>query len=195
MFTSRAEHRLLLREDNADLRLSEKGYRVGLKSKQEYEKVKKKEKMLELELARLSSSKIVPTEKVKEKLSQLGIKPIKAPLTLKELLRRPEITYRELEVLDEESSKVEREIARQVEIQIMYDGYIERELQQVKNFKKMENLKIPANFDFQSIPSLSSEIKEKLSKIRPHSLGQASRISGVTPAAISILMIYLKKQS
>jgi len=195
MFTSRAEHRLLLREDNADLRLLEKGYRVGLKSKEEYEKVKKKEKMLELELARLSSSKIIPTKKIKEKLSRLGIKPIKAPLTLKELLRRPEITYRELKILDEESSKVEREIARQVEIQIMYDGYIERELQQVEKFKRMENLKIPANFDFQSIPSLSSEIKEKLSKIRPHSLGQASRISGVTPAAISILMIYLKRQS
>lgn len=193
MFTSRAEYRLLLREDNADMRLRAKGYRVGLVSREEYEKVKGKERMVKLELDRLGSSKVFPTEEVNEKLIQLGTKPIKAPLSLRGLLRRPEVTYRKLKSLDKESCTVEREIVRQVEIQIMYDGYIERELQQVEKFKKMENLKIPPNFDFQSIPSLSSEVKEKLSQIKPHSLGQASRISGITPAAISILMIRLKR--
>jgi len=195
MFTSRAEYRLLLREDNADIRLREKGYRVGLVSSEEHQKVKRKERMVKLELDRLSSSKIFPTQKTNEKLIQLDTKPIKAPLTLRGLLRRPEVTYEKLKILDKESCTVERGIARQVEIQIMYDGYIERELQQVEKFKKMENLKIPPNFDFQSISSLSSEVKEKLSKIKPHSLGQASRISGITPAAISILMIHLKRLS
>ena len=195
MFTSRAEYRLLLREDNADIRLREKGYRVGLVGSEEHQKVKGKERMVKLELDRLSSSKIFPTQETNEKLIQLDTKPIKAPLSLRGLLRRPEVTYEKLKNLDEESCKVEREIARQVEIQIMYDGYIERELQQVEKFKKMENLKIPPNFDFQSISSLSSEVKEKLSKIKPHSLGQASRISGITPAAISILMIHLERLS
>ncbi|HDZ49976.1 MAG TPA: tRNA uridine-5-carboxymethylaminomethyl(34) synthesis enzyme MnmG [Candidatus Aerophobetes bacterium] len=195
MFTSRAEYRLLLREDNADIRLREKGYRVGLVSSEEYQKVKRKERMVKLELDRLSSSKILPTQETNKKLTQLGTKPIRAPLSLRGLLRRPEVTYEKLKILDKESCKVEREIARQVEIQIMYDGYIERELQQVEKFKRMENLKIPPNFDFQSITSLSSEAKEKLSKIKPHSLGQASRISGITPAAISILMIHLERLS
>ncbi|GAG96972.1 unnamed protein product, partial [marine sediment metagenome] len=140
------------------------------------------------------SSKIFPTQEANKKLVQLGTKPIKAPLSLRGLLRRPEVTYEKLKILDKESCTVEREIARQVEIQIMYDGYIERELQQVEKFKKMENLKIPSGFGFQNIPGLSSEVKEKLSKIKPHSLGQASRISGITPAAISILIIYLKRQ-
>lgn len=193
MFTSRAEYRLLLREDNADIRLREKGHRVGLVSREEYEKVKEKERMVKLELDRLTSSRILPTQETNEKLIQLGTKPIKAPLSLRGLLRRPEVTYRKLKILDKESCTVEKEIARQVEIQIMYDGYIERELQQVEKFKKMENLKIPPNFDFQSIPSLSSEVREKFSRIKPHSLGQASRISGITPAAISILMIRLKR--
>ena len=193
MFTSRAEYRLLLREDNADIRLREKGYRVGLVSSEEYQKVKRKERMVKLELDRLSSSKIFPTQKTNEKLIQLDTKPIKAPLSLRGLLRRPEVTYEKLKILDKESCTVEREIARQVEIQIMYDGYIERELQQVEKFKKMENLKIPPGFDFQNISGLSSEVKEKLSRIKPHSLGQASRISGITPAAISILMIHLKR--
>jgi tRNA uridine 5-carboxymethylaminomethyl modification enzyme len=195
MFTSRAEYRLLLREDNADIRLREKGYRVGLVSSEEHQKVKRKERMVKLELDRLSSSKIFPTQKTNEKLIQLDTKPIKAPLSLRGLLRRPEVTYEKLKILDKESCKVEREIAGQVEIQIMYDGYIERELQQVEKFKKMENLKIPPGFGFQNIPGLSSEVKEKLSKIKPHSLGQASRISGITPAAISILMIHLKRLS
>lgn len=193
MFTSRVEYRLLLREDNADLRLREVGYRVRLVTREEYEKTKEKEKAVKAELARLSSTKIFPNPIVNKELNQLGTRPIKSPLSLKELLKRPEISYQDLKVLDKEKGKISEEEARQVEIQVMYDGYIKRQLDEVERFKKMEKLKIPPHFEFQSIPSLSGEVKEKLSRIRPHSLGQASRISGVTPAAISILMIYLKK--
>ncbi len=215
MFTSRVEYRLLLREDNADLRLRKKGYRVGLVTPEEYEKTKEKAQAVKAELARLSSTRIFPNTGVNKELIQLGTRPIKSPLSLKELLKRPEISYQDLKslapslfpqerggpeitpqdlkLLDKETGKITAEEARQVEIQVMYDGYIKRQLDEVERFKRMEKLKIPPGFDFQSIPSLSGEVKEKLSGIRPHSLGQASRISGITPAAISILMIYLKK--
>ncbi|MFQ6066217.1 MAG: tRNA uridine-5-carboxymethylaminomethyl(34) synthesis enzyme MnmG [bacterium] len=193
MFTSRAEYRLLLREDNADLRLREKGYRIGLVEKAEYEKVKAKEKHVKTELDRLSSVRISPSDKINKKLLSLGSRPINHKVSLRELLRRPEISYQDLGLFDEEVSKIEDEEARQVEIQVMYDGYMKRQLQQVKDFKRMEKLKIPLDFDYEAIGGLSTEVKEKLSKIRPNSLGQASRISGVTPAAISVLMIYLKK--
>ena len=193
MFTSRAEYRLLLREDNADLRLREKGYRIGLVEKAEYEKVKAKESHIKAELDRINSIRISPGDKVNKKLASLGSSPINHMVSLRELLRRPEISYQDLGLFDEEVSKIEDEEAQQVEIQVMYDGYIKRQLQQVKNFKRMEKSKIPLDFDYEAIGGLSTEVKEKLSQIRPHSLGQASRISGVTPAAISILMIYLKK--
>jgi len=193
MFTSRAEYRLLLREDNADLRLREKGYRIGLVEKAEYKKAEAKEKRVKDELDRLSSIRISPGSEVNQKLVSLGSRPIKHMVSLRDLLRRPEISYQGLGLFDEEVSKIEDGEAQQVEIQVMYDGYIKRQLQQVKNFKRMEKLKIPLDFDYEAIGSLSTEVKEKLSKIRPHSLGQASRISGVTPAAISVLMIYLKK--
>jgi len=193
MFTSRAEYRLLLREDNADLRLREKGYRVGLVEKTEYQKVKAKESHIKAELDRLSSIRISPGNEINKKLVSLGSRPINHMVSLRELLRRPEISYQDLGPFDEEISKIEDGEAQQVEIQVMYNGYIKRQLQQVKNFKKMEKLKIPLDFDYEAIGGLSTEVKEKLSKIRPHSLSQASRISGVTPAAISVLMIYLKK--
>ncbi len=193
MFTSRSEYRLLLREDNADLRLREKGYRIGLIEKAEYQEVEAKEKHIKGELDRLSSISISPGDKINKKLASLGSSPINHTVSLRELLRRPEISYQDLGFFDEEVSKIEDGEAQQVEIQVMYDGYIKRQLQQVKNFKKMEKLKIPLDFDYESVGGLSTEVKEKLSKIRPYSLGQASRISGVTPAAISVLMIYLKK--
>jgi len=193
MFTSRSEYRLLLREDNADLRLREKGYRIGLVEKAEYQEVEAKEKHIKGELDRLSSIRISPGDKINKKLASLGSSPINHTVSLRELLRRPEISYQDLGFFDEEGSKIEDGEAQQVEIQVMYDGYIKRQLQQVKNFKKMEKLRIPLDFDYESVGSLSTEVKEKLSKIRPYSLGQASRISGVTPAAISVLMIYLKK--
>jgi tRNA uridine 5-carboxymethylaminomethyl modification enzyme len=193
MFTSRAEYRLLLREDNADLRLRERGYRVGLIEKAEYENIKAKESHIQAELDRLDSIRISPSDKINEKLASLDSRSINHMVSLRELLRRPEISYQDLALFDGEVSRIEDGEAQQVEIQVMYDGYIKRQLQQVKNFKRMERLKIPLDFDYEAIGGLSNEVKEKLSKIRPHSLGQASRISGVTPAAISILMIYLKK--
>ncbi len=193
MFTSRSEYRLLLREDNADLRLREKGYRIGLIEKAEYQEVEAKEKHIKGELDRLSSISISPSDKINKKLASLGSSPINHTVSLRELLRRPEISYQDLGFFNEEGSKIEDGEAQQVEIQVMYDGYIKRQLQQVKNFKKMEKLRIPLDFDYESVGGLSTEVKEKLSKIRPYSLGQASRISGVTPAAISVLMIYLKK--
>ncbi len=193
MFTSRAEYRLLLREDNADLRLREKGYRIGLVEKAEYKKAEAKEKRVKDELDRLSSIRISPGNEVNKKIVSLGSRPINHMVSLRDLLRRPEISYQGLGLFDKEVSKIEDGEAQQVEIQVMYDGYIKRQLQQVKDFKRMEKLKIPLDFDYEAIGGLSTEVKEKLSKIRPHSLGQASRISGVTPAAISVLMIYLKK--
>ncbi len=193
MFTSRAEYRLLLREDNADLRLREKGYRIGLVGKADYERMEAKESRIKAELDRLSSIRISPGNEINKKLLNLGSSSINHMVSLRELLRRPEISYQDLGLFDEKVGKIEDEEAQQVEIQVMYDGYIKRQLQQVKNFKKTERLKIPLDFDYESVGSLSTEVKEKLSKIRPHSLGQASRISGVTPAAISVLMIYLKK--
>ncbi len=193
MFTSRAEYRLLLREDNADLRLREKGYRTGLIEKADYEIIKAKDLHIKAELERLNSIRITPGDTVNKKLASLGSRPLNHTINLRELLRRPEISYQDLGLFDEETRKIGKGEAHQVEIQVMYDGYIKRQLQQVKNFKRMEKLKIPLDFDYETIGGLSTEVKEKLSKIRPHSLGQASRISGVTPAAISILMIYLKK--
>ncbi len=193
MFTSRAEHRLILREDNADLRLVEKGYQVGIVSEERYEKFKAKKEAIEKELSRLRLSRLKPTKANIERLLKLGASPIKNAISLEELLRRPEITYQKLKELDRKFPEIPAEVAEQVEIQVKYQGYIERELDQVRRFQKMANLKIPSGMDFQQIPGLSNEVCEKLTNIRPLSLGQASRISGITPAAISILMIYLKK--
>ena len=193
MFTSRAEHRLILREDNADLRLVEKGYQVGIVSEERYEKFKAKKEAIEKELSRLRLSRLKPTKANIERLLKLGASPIKNAISLEELLRRPEITYQKLKELDRKFPEIPAEVAEQVEIQVKYQGYIERELDQVRRFQKMVNLKIPSGMDFQQIPGLSNEVCEKLTNIRPLSLGQASRISGITPAAISILMIYLKK--
>ncbi len=193
MFTSRAEHRLILREDNADLRLVEKGYQVGIVSEERYEKLKAKKEAIEKELSRLRLSRLKPTKANIERLLKLGASPIKNAISLEELLRRPEITYQKLKELDRKFPEIPAEVAEQVEIQVKYQGYIERELDQVRRFQKMANLKIPSGMDFQQIPGLSNEVCEKLTNIRPLSLGQASRISGITPAAISILMIYLKK--
>ncbi len=194
MFTSRAEYRLILREDNADLRLVEKGYRVGIVSEERYEECKAKKEAIEKELSRLRLSRLNPTKTNIERLLKLGAGPIKNAISFEELLRRPEITYQKLrEFGREQFPKIPAEVAEQVEIQVKYQGYIERELDQVKRFQKMANRKIPSEMDFQQIPGLSNEVCEKLTNIRPLSLGQASRISGITPAAISILMIYLKK--
>ena len=195
MFTSRAEHRLILREDNADLRLREKGYKIGLVKDDDYQKYLNKKKRIQEELERLEHARVFPDSRINEILTQLGSSPLKKPHSLKELLRRPEITWRELGLIDSYyTSLINTDILAQIEMDVKYEGYIQRQMEQVDKFKKLENVRIPENFQFDGIPGLSREIIQKLSRIRPGSLGQASRISGITPAAISILMVYLKRR-
>ena len=200
MFTSRVEYRLLLREDNADLRLRKLGWQIGLVGEEEYRQTEEKIKTIQKEIDRLNSVKIFPIPRVNEEILKLGSSSIKTPLTLKELLRRPEITYKDLKSFNyaekEQKPKcsISDDVIEQVEIEVKYEGYIKRQNAQVERFKKMEDLRIPSNFDFQKIPGLSREVKEKLSLVKPTSLGQASRISGVTPAAVSLLMIWLKRE-
>ncbi|MBI4620286.1 MAG: tRNA uridine-5-carboxymethylaminomethyl(34) synthesis enzyme MnmG [Desulfobacterales bacterium] len=194
MFTSRAEYRLLLREDNADLRLRERGYLLGLISNEEYSRFKAKVKAIEDEIARLKAKKIKPNKTTNEKLLGLGSSPLDNVVTLEELLRRPEISYNDLKLFDDSTNReLSPDEALQVEIQIKYRGYIDRQGEEIQRFRKMERLKIHHDLDFRDIPGLSNEVREKLLNIRPLSLGQASRISGVTPAAISILTVYMKK--
>ncbi len=195
MFTSRAEYRLLLREDNADLRLREKGYRVGLVSRKEYERAEEKRKSIAGEINRLKKARINSNCVLNQKLRNLGSSPLKHSLTLAELLCRPEISYADLTNLARGGkNKIPPEVAQQVEIEIKYENYMMREAQEVEKFRRMERARIPGDFDFQSLGGFSGEVREKLSRIKPLSLGQASRISGVTPAAISILMVHLKRR-
>ncbi|MBI2486274.1 MAG: tRNA uridine-5-carboxymethylaminomethyl(34) synthesis enzyme MnmG [Deltaproteobacteria bacterium] len=195
MFTSRAEYRLILREDNADLRLREKGYKIGLVKEGDFESFLDKKRRIREELDRLENTKILPNSKFNEILLQLGSSQLKKPQTLKEILRRPEISYNELSFIDPPSRAfIGSDIFSQVEMEVKYEGYIQKQMEQVDKFKQIENIKIPESFSYESIPGLSREIVQKLSRIRPNSLGQASRISGITPAAISVLMVYLKRK-
>jgi tRNA uridine 5-carboxymethylaminomethyl modification enzyme len=194
MFTSRAEYRLLLREDNADLRLRERGYLLGLISNEEYSRFNARVKAIEGEIARLKAKKIKPNKTTNEKLLGLGSSPLGNVVTLEELLRRPEISYNDLKLFDDSTNReLSPDEALQVEIQIKYRGYIDRQGEEIQRFRKMERRQIPHDLDFSDISGLSNEVREKLVRIRPISLGQASRISGVTPAAISILTVYMKK--
>ena len=193
MFTSRAEYRLILREDNADLRLSAKGYEIGLVTEERYQEVETKRRAIEKEIDRLREVKIFPDSDTNKKFSESGWVAPRNPVSLAELLRRPEISYSDLKLFDKRSGEVSSEVAEQVEIQIKYEGYIRHQEQEIERFKKLENRKLPAEIKYEEIAGLSNEVKEKLSRIRPGSLGQASRISGVTPAAIAILMVHLKR--
>jgi tRNA uridine 5-carboxymethylaminomethyl modification enzyme len=195
MFTSRAEYRLLLREDNADLRLREKGRTAGLVSDEDYRKFIAKKASIEAERERIKKIFIPATPSNNDRLSSLGSSPLRYPLSLAEILRRPEIFYRNLRIFDPSFALTGDEVAEQVEIQVKYEGYIQRQEEQVAKMQKMEEIKIPRGVDYGSIPGLTKEVREKFTKVQPVSLGQASRISGVTPAAISILMIFLKKFS
>jgi tRNA uridine 5-carboxymethylaminomethyl modification enzyme len=195
MFTSRAEYRLLLREDNADLRLREKGRGVGLVTDEDYNAFLKKKEQISNTLERLEKTTIYPTAGINERLKALGSSALKNPVSLAEILRRPEISFADLKYFQEAPFDVETEIAEEVEIQIKYAGYIERQQEQVNKFLKLERMPIPRDLNFQEIPGLTAEVREKLEKVKPVSLGQASRISGVTPAAISILMVYLKRNN
>jgi len=193
MFTSRAEYRLILREDNADLRLTEKAYRIGLVGEERYREVEAKKKAIEKELARLSEAKIYPDSVMLEKFTRMGWVAPRSPISPAELLRRPELSYSDLKLFSEMEDGVSPEVAEQVEIEIKYEGYIRHQEQEIQRFKKLENKRIPSEINYQEIIGLSNEVREKLTRIRPTSLGQASRISGVTPAAIAILMVHLKR--
>ncbi len=195
MFTSRAEYRLLLREDNADLRLREIGYSVGLVSDRAYRRYQHKKEAIEQLFNLLSNIQLTPTPAINEKLCALGLHPLNQPISLADLLKRPGVNLAGLEAFEQRITEVEKSVAEQVEIQIKYDGYIKRQAEQVKRFKKLEHAAIPEDFDYSKVPSLSNEVKEKLAAIRPKSIGQAARISGITPAAVSILQIFLKKHN
>jgi len=194
MFTSRAEYRLHLREDNADLRLREKGYEVGLMRKEDYQIFLEKKVAIEKTLSRISEVRVNPTKENNEILHQWGTASLKKNSSLQEILKRPEIHFKHLFAFDHNLESLPKGIREQVEIKVKYEGYIKRQMEQIERFKKLEELNFPGSFDFSSVIGLTTEVMEKLKKIKPYSLGQASRISGVTPAAISILMVNLKKQ-
>jgi tRNA uridine 5-carboxymethylaminomethyl modification enzyme len=194
MFTSRAEYRLHLREDNADLRLREKGYEVGLVKEQDYESFLKKKAAIQEILSRISTTRVNPTKENNEILHRWGTAILKKDSSLQEILRRPEIHFSHLVDFDRTLETLSKSIHEQVEIQVKYDGYIQRQMEQIERFKRLDEVAFPDGFDFSAIIGLTTEVMEKLKKIKPYSLGQASRISGVTPAAISILMVNLKKQ-
>jgi tRNA uridine 5-carboxymethylaminomethyl modification enzyme len=194
MFTSRAEYRLHLREDNADLRLREMGYRIGLVKEEDYRIFSEKKAAIEKTLFRISHKRINPTKENNEILHRWGSAPLKKEVSLQEILKRPETHFGHLFAFDRDLENLPKEAGEQVEIQVKYDGYIKRQMEQIERFKKLEEVRFPEDFDFSSVIGLSKEVMEKLTKIRPFSLGQTSRISGITPAAISILMVNLKKQ-
>ncbi len=191
MMTSRAEYRLLLRQDNADQRLTEIGYEIGLISEERYEHLKEKEKKIAEEIERVKHVNIGTSEKVQKLLEQYGSTSLVSGTTLAELIRRPELSYEALAEIDEERKALPAEVIEQVNINIKYDGYIKRQQRQVEQFKKLENKKIPEKINYDEIQSLRIEAKQKLNAIRPVSIGQASRISGVSPADVSVLLVYL----
>jgi len=193
MFTSRAEYRLLLREDNADLRLRDLGYQIGLVSRGLYERFQEKREAIERLLALLSDVRLNPRPDVNRMLESLDLGSINQPATLKDLLRRPGADFSNIAKLDNRILSFDSEVTEQATIFVKYDGYIRRQMEQVERLRRLEGTHIPEDFDYWQTPGLSNEVKEKLSRIHPISLGQASRISGITPAAVSIVQIYLKK--
>lgn len=193
IMTSRAEYRLLLRQDNADQRLTPIGYKLGLISEERYQRFLKKLELIEEAISFLKDIQVTPTSEVRERLKELGSGDLSKPVTLEELLRRPELTYNDLKYFTAELPECPEEVIEQVSIQTKYKGYIERQLAQVEQFKKLEDRLIPEDIDYNRMENLRLEAREKLNKIKPRSIGQASRISGVSPADISVLMIYLEQ--
>ncbi len=195
MMTSRAEYRLLLRQDNADQRLTEKGYEVGLISQERYDRLKEKERLIESEIERLKNAYVGTSEKVQELLESYESTPLNSGSSLAELIRRPELSYEAVTDIDVTRPELPKDLAaeviEQVDISLKYDGYIQRQKRQVEQFKKMENKKIPEDMDYDAVNSLRIEAVQKLKEYRPVSIGQASRISGVSPADISVLLVYL----
>lgn len=195
MMTSRAEYRLLLRQDNADLRLTEKGHEIGLISDERYERFLEKKQKISDEIKRLENTIVKPTEKVNNFLVKCGTSPLTTGSKLSELLKRAEITYKSLEEIDEDRPKLGEQVREEVEIQVKYDGYIKLQEAQVEKFKKMEKKLLPDDLDYEQIKGISLEARQKLNKHKPHSIGQASRISGVSPADISVLLVYLQTKN
>ena len=191
MMTSRAEYRLLLRQDNADLRLTKLGYEIGLIDEERYRRLLEKERMIDEEIRRVEHTNIGTSEKVQSLLESFGSTPLTSGTTLAELIRRPELSYEKLSPIDEKRPELPYDVKEQVDINIKYDGYIKRQMRQVEQFRKMEKKKIPDDIDYDEIQSLRIEARQKLKQIRPASIGQASRISGVSPADISVLLVYL----
>lgn len=193
MMTSRAEYRLLLRQDNADLRLTEKGYKVGLVTEERYQRFIRRKQAIEAEIERVKGVILSPSEEVNEFLRNNNSSEIKSGLKLYDLIKRPEISYEMTKEVDKDRPDIPFDVAREVENQIKYDGYIQKQLQQVEQFKKIEQKRIPDFINYEDIQGLRIEAKQKLAKIRPENIGQASRISGVSPADISVLLIYLEQ--
>lgn len=194
MMTSRAEYRLTLRQDNADLRLTEKGYKLGLASEERYRKVIEKREKLNDELDRLKKVRINPTKENNNILVNLGSTELKTPTSLYDLLKRPELSYEKLAIVDKCRIELPREIRLLVETEIKYEGYIKKQMYQIEQFKKLEEKKLPENLDYINVKGLSNEARQKLNDIGPESVGQASRISGVSPADINVLLIYLEQR-
>lgn len=194
MMTSRAEYRLILRQDNADIRLRRYGYEAGLVDEETLSALRNKMKLIDDEIKRVERINIGPSEIVKEILEKYGSTPIEGGTTLTELIRRPELSYEALEGADEERPDLPGDVREQVNIQIKYEGYINRQLRQVEKFKKLEDHRIPEDIDYGNVYGLRIEAVQKLEKLRPSSIGQASRISGVSPADISVLLIHLKQK-
>lgn len=192
MMTSRAEYRLLLRQDNADLRLTAIGHEIGLISDERYQKLNDKKRQIDEEIKRLQTATIGTTPQVQAFLEQHNSTLLKSGMTLEELLKRPEICYNDLKEIDTKRPELPEAVTQQVEISIKYEGYIKRQLQQVEQFKKLEKKKLSLDFDYSQVPNLRKEAIQKLNEYQPASIGQASRISGVSPADVSVLLVYLK---
>ena len=193
MMTSRAEYRLLLRQDNADLRLTEIGHEIGLISDERYERFLKKKEQIEKEIERLKTTNAKPNEETNNFLRKQGTSEITAGTKLSELLKRTEITYKSLAEIDKKRPELDRQVIEEVEIMVKYDGYIEMQKRQVEGFKKLEKKLLPEDLDYNTIKGIRLEARQKLNKYKPYSIGQASRISGVSPADISVLLIYLEQ--
>lgn len=194
VMTSRAEYRLTLRQDNADIRLTEKGYEIGLVSQERYNLAKEKKKLVDKELKRLKDVKINPSDKNNKIIMTLNTSKIKAPTTLYKLIRRPELNYELTKILDPDRPELPREIKLYVETHIKYEGYIKKQMAQIEQFKKLERKKLSSKIDYSTIKGLSIEATEKLNRVKPDSIGQASRISGVSPSDINVLLIYLEQK-
>ena len=192
MMTSRAEYRLLLRQDNADLRLRKIGYEAGLVTKEQYDYVCKKEELIAKEIERLENTKVGANQRIQQFLESKGSSTLKTAASLAELICRPELSYELIEEIDTERQALSADVIEQININIKYDGYIKRQLKQVEQYKKMEKKLIPADIDYDDVSSLRLEARQKLKKFQPINVGQASRISGVSPADISVLLVYLE---